>query len=138
MNYKSYLLCCSKLGYIYCFYIYEGAKKDAAIGSLGASEQPVINLTLGPLFHVEKGSLVCFERWFNSISLLSDLRSHDINAVGTIMTNRKGMPLAEQWTLDKQMSRGQMDQFFEKSKGVFVSKWKDSKIVYFASNFYPS
>ncbi|XP_055910882.1 uncharacterized protein LOC129945247 [Eupeodes corollae] len=85
---KMWLRCDALSGYTYDFNIYSGHEEQVLKGTLG---ERVVN-TLAETIK-EKDVRLCFDRFFTSIHLLESLKQA---ALGTIMTNHKGLPIIHQ------------------------------------------
>jgi hypothetical protein len=97
-----------------------------------------------------------FDNYFTSIRLLQRLAKKNIYGCGTIRSNRKGMPksctkpctkkcpknckkhcpktCSKHLPRDNQMERGQI--VTKHKRGVYVTKWRDNRSVFMASNFH--
>lgn len=129
---RGYKLWClaDQNGFISRFSVYQGKEEivDDFI-DYGLGERVVLSLTK-PLWN--KGIKVFFDNYFTSIHLLEKLKTENTFACGTIRSNRKNIPsLAE----DKTLERGMYD-LKTSQLGITVYKWRDNRIVYFASNFH--
>jgi len=132
-GYKIWCLCGSD-GYPYHMQIYAGKAEGKSSVPLGSR---VIN---DPIDSIEPHTdLLChtifFDNFFTSDSLLADLSSKQIKAVGTVHDNRtSGADKVLTSTKDmKKKDRGSFD--FVCDGTVFVVKWNDNSIVNVASNF---
>lgn len=126
-GFKAWCLADSKTGFIIKFDIYTGKSNDTSKNPLG--ERVVLNLisnTLGC------GSLVAFDNYFTSPSLMEKLVEQEIYAVGTVRTNRKGLP--EMMKEKQKMERGEYT--YRVKESISAIKWMDSKPVTVLSNVY--
>lgn len=117
-GFKFWFRCSSKTGYLYQLDLYLG-KKDHVEYNLG--EGVVLDMCK-PLENTF--CTVFFDNFFNSPRLISSLFKKGIYGIGTVQSNRKGMP-----TLlpDKKMKRGDFE--FQLSKDIGCCKWMDSRSV---------
>ena len=146
-GYKGWLLSDSHSAYAYDFDIYEGnsnssckiilskklfykykikgATKNATPDQielskeLGCGGSALWNLTCDLSDHHK----LFFDRYFNSIPLLEKLKTRNLYACGTIMSNRKGVP--KDFASDRLMQRG--DSFTKHRNGLYVTKWMEKK-----------
>ena len=116
-------------GYITKFDIYQG-KGTGTMDGFGLGENVVLTLTKDLQSHNHE---VYFDNFFTSLPLLQHLKSHGINAFGTIRSNRKGLPI--DLKNDKEMERGDVDYRIS-SDGLMVVKWMDYRSVLVVSNFH--
>ncbi|XP_055909332.1 piggyBac transposable element-derived protein 4-like [Eupeodes corollae] len=117
---KMWLRCDALSGYTYDFNIYSGREEQVLKGTLG---ERVVN-TLAETIK-EKDVTLCFDRFFTSIYLLKSLKQA---ALGTIMTNRKGLPIIHQ-----KLKKGE-SAIKASNTGVMFVKWHDTKVVSVLSN----
>ena len=116
-------------GYIYKFQVYVGKTNEKENNKFGVGGRVVVDLTK----HLEgKYHKVYFDNFFSSVPLCEYLHCNGILACGTIRSNRKGLP---ELVADKEMNRGDYD-YRSTSSGITIFKWKDTKPVYFISNFH--
>lgn len=130
-GFKVWVLCCAVTGYMCCMEIYEG-KKDKPSSEVGLGEEVVMKLTQT---FVGLGFCVYFDRFFNSLCLLTKLLSKQIFACGTLLATRKYFP-KERLRDDKDLATGDFDSVMDGS--VSITKWKDrgKKCVLMASNMH--
>lgn len=131
-GYKIWCLADQK-GYIKNFQIYQGKEEQVSeeFKNFGLGERVVLQLTKNEW---NKNRCFFFDNYFTSIPLLEKLKIEGSLACGTIRPNRKGLPtLAD----DKKSKRGTYDCRIS-NLGISVYKWKDTKTVYFASNYHGS
>ena len=106
---KLFMLCCAVIGYCHSFELYQGKKRPnnndeqteiATAGDDDKDEAPVTRLDdtmTGPAallrncswMHGSHRTVFC-DRFYTTVNLFVKLKSLGINAVGTIMSNRKG------------------------------------------------
>ena len=118
-GYKVWCLADAKTGYICKFDVYCGKSDNTKI-SLG--EKVVLNMV-----SELRGDdyLVAFDNFFTSVNLVENLLKKQIYSVGTVRSNRKGLP-GMMKNKDK-MKRGEYDYM---TKGhVAAIKWIDKKPV---------
>ncbi|XP_051170109.1 piggyBac transposable element-derived protein 4-like [Leptopilina boulardi] len=119
-SYKVWCLADSKTSYIANFEVYTGKCNDnQSNDTLG--ERVVIKLTreLQGTF-----SLVAYDNFFTSVNLVEELRNTGIYSVGTVRTNRKGLP---EMMKEKKLQRREYE--FKTTNNVTAIKWMYSKIV---------
>lgn len=133
---RGYKLWClaDQNGYISSFEVYQGKNQDIEneFEHCGLGERVVLSLSK-PDWNVNK--IIYADNYFISINLLEILKLQNTLACGTIRSNRKGLPT--NMTEDKKMKRGDFDYRISNTD-ITVYKWKDNRIVYFASNFHGS
>ena len=133
-GYKVWALCCSVTGYLYNFDVYQGkVGKDTETG-LGMS---VVVRLMSVLY---RGCVVACDRFFNSIALCYELLKNGMQLIGTVMTNRKGLPRGfhmEKGRAKKHLTRGTFSSW---TKGtdygtISATRWMDNKPVYFLGTY---
>ncbi|XP_063219241.1 piggyBac transposable element-derived protein 4-like [Bacillus rossius redtenbacheri] len=120
-GYKVWCLADSRNGYVLKFEIYTGKSTNGRMAdTLG--ERVVLSLTRDLK---GKGCVVAFDNFFTTVNLMKALRKDNIYAIGTVRTNRKGLPamLKEKVPL----KRGEFQ--FQCKEGVAAIKWMDRKPV---------
>lgn len=132
-GYKLWCLADQK-GYISKFKVYQGKDElvEQEFDNFGLGERVVLELTKQIW---GQNNIVFFDNYFTSITLLERLKIENVLACGTIRQNRKGMP--NNLTADKNLQRGEFDYRISKL-GISTFKWKDNRIVHFASNYHGS
>ncbi|XP_047998799.1 chimeric ERCC6-PGBD3 protein-like [Leguminivora glycinivorella] len=85
-GYKCWARADSVTGYLYEFQIYTGKVDSTTEENLGA--RVILDLSES----LPRHTLVAFDNFFTSLPLLEILYEREIYAVGTIRTNRKGLP----------------------------------------------
>ncbi|XP_037034384.1 piggyBac transposable element-derived protein 4-like [Bradysia coprophila] len=129
-GYKVWCLADALTGYIISFFIYTGQEVSKFATTLG--ERVVMKLAA----KIKPGSIVAFDNFFTSFSLMKNLATKNIFACGTVKSNSKGLPdfmrnnKANQ-KVDKNMKRGEF-QFKAKNR-IAAVKWIDKKPVRFLS-----
>jgi len=137
-HFKLYCLNCSESNYLVNFFIYEG--RDHRIPpDTSASNYPVLKLTDDPRFH-HKNHIVAVDNWFTSLTLVQRLWARGIHCVGTIRTNRKGLPreaILKKTGRDKaprghciSMESAQMTSIEGSVARVYITGWMDKKPVH--------
>lgn len=130
-GYKVWCLADAVTGYIISSFIYTGQEACKFAATLG--ERVVMKLAT----KIKPGSIVAFDNFFTSFSLLKNLATKNIFACGTVRSNSKGLPdfmrnnKANQKN-DKNMKRGEF-QFKAKNR-IAAVKWMDKKPVRFLSS----
>ena len=118
------------------FMLYQG-KDEARPNNLTATEYPVYSLLNFMQYH-HMNHVLATDNWYTSIALFVMLLIWGINSVGTIKTNRSGLP--KQHLLPYKgknvKPRGYMHQFRKKvtdNKFIYFTAWQDSKPVHLIS-----
>lgn len=131
---KVYVLC-GKTGIPYDFFIYQGANTGLPPANLnrfgfGAS----VILKLAERLQ-NQGHNLFFDNFFSSYNVFEILRSHGINAAGTVRINRFASPpiMPDKDIMKKQ--RGFCDSVTSRDGKVTLVKWRDNKPINLASNF---
>lgn len=121
-GYKVWCRADSKTGFVSKFEVYTGKSNSNTSAKDTLGERVVLNMTQDLQ---QTGALVAFDNFFTTVSLMSNLHSKGIFSVGTVRSNRKGLPpmLKEK----KKMQRG--DYEFRTQGVVTAIKWMDSKPV---------
>ncbi|XP_051171925.1 piggyBac transposable element-derived protein 4-like [Leptopilina boulardi] len=121
-GYKVWCLCYSKTGYVLRIDIYTGKSSSTDFSCDTLGERVVLHLTEQLR---NSGALVAFDNFFTSVKLIKELKAKKIFAVGTVRTNRVGLP--DIMKEKKKMVRG---EFENRTQGcVAAIKWMDSKPV---------
>ena len=113
----------------------EGLVLDFEIYQGKTTPLPCSNLGLGPGFVLRLAETLPegSKLYFTTIPLLQALLKRGIYATGTIMRNRiKNV----HFTNEKQMKRGDMEEFCHCEDNIVVVQWMDSKSVILASSAY--
>lgn len=118
---KNFVITTSK-GKVIDFEIYQGIDTPFQDKSLGLGPAVVLHLSQS----IPEGSVLFFDRYFTTVSLLDRLLSKGIKSTGTIMSNRlKNVHFSQ----DKKFQRGIWEEFTRCDNQISVTKWKDSKCV---------
>lgn len=131
-GYKFWCLCCATTGYLYNFELYQGKLTEAVETNLGA------NVVIRLVSILVAGTVVCCDRFFTSLLLVTELLKRGVRCVGTIMTNKKGFPhnlIISKSVAQKELSRGHVAVASQATKDgdIHVVRWMDNKPVYFIS-----
>jgi len=87
-GFKIWAMCCGATGYFASITVYAGKGSTAALHGLATdSVTTVVDLGVVP-----KGAVVFMDRWFTSPLLIIELLKRGIYGVGTVQTNRTGLP----------------------------------------------
>ena len=92
-------------------------------------ERVVFDLISG---HNFQGKHLYFDNFFTSLSLLENLKLHNIKACGTIRLDRTGIP--SDFAKKNRMQRGDCKSIITSNSIVFI--WMDTKHVFLASNYH--
>ena len=132
-GYKFWCLCCAGTGYLYNFDIYQGKLQKEPEKNLGANVVMALSAVL------VAGSVVCCDRFFTSLLLVTLLLARGVRCIGTIMTNKKGFPkylIMSKGEAQRKLARGHtaVASFTCADGDVHVNRWMDNKPVYFISS----
>ena len=157
---KLFMLCCAVIGYCYSFELYQGKQRPTTANetvdtepseteqqvAAAHNEDPVSRLddTLtGPAallrncawMHGTHRTVFC-DRFYTTVGLFLKLKSLGINAVGTIMSNRRGFSNLVKFTTaeTKSLDRGSLKMAKANIEGtddqILSIGWLDTKPVY--------
>lgn len=110
------------------FEVYQGAKTPFPDKSLGIGAAVILHLTKS----IPPDSCIYFDRYFSSIPLLERLTEMGLHGTGTLMLNRLPERNNVPFKKDRNMHRGEAQQFV--SGNIVVVKWMDNKSVLMTSN----
>ena len=135
MGYKMWVLA-SSIGYVVQFEPYQGAKTAGSCKSSaskwGLGEHVVLDLLAelptGVSYHIH------FDNFFTSIRMMQYLNSNNIQATGTIRSNRLGKCTIENSKTLEKKQRGYFDQRTDSDNIVTIVGWNDNRCVYVTSN----
>lgn len=139
-HFKAFALNCSVTGYAWTLYLYHGAAEVRPHG-VSATSFPVRKLTANPILH-HRNHILAIDNWYTSIEVALHLLEIGIHVLGTIKTNRKGIP--KEAVLKKtgpKKARGFYHCFSAivrnstPQKRIFFHGWQDSKPVHVLSTF---
>ncbi|XP_026041064.1 piggyBac transposable element-derived protein 3-like [Astatotilapia calliptera] len=117
-------------GLVLDFETYMGKNTFTQVQQMGISGNAVLRLTET----LPRGSLVYFDRYFTTISLLDALKERGLLGTGTIKKNR--IPKECHFTADNILSskpRGSSEMIVQRPDEIAVTKWMDNKPVVMAS-----
>ena len=123
---KVWVLADSKTGYTYNFSVYTG-KAENRNSTNGLGYEVVMDLCK-QIFG--QGYKLFTDNFYTSVQLFEDLLKHKVTACGTMLLNRKGVPMELKNTKEfnkKGTQRGKM-RWVRRGNVGFV-QWKDNKIV---------
>ncbi|CAK9814101.1 PiggyBac transposable element-derived protein 3 [Anthophora plagiata] len=134
-GYKVFLLCDSS-GLIYNFEIYTGkVVHDHELPNVGSSGNVVLRLSRiipKQLFHK-----ICFDNWFSTVRLVTELEKLGIQSVATVRSNRlKDCEFSSDKVM-KTKGRGSYELLSTSIDRVTINavKWYDNKAVHLMSTF---
>lgn len=110
---KLYQLCDSVTGYTVMVEVYTG--------SGGTTVETVMRLMTN---YLDQGHTLFMDRYYNSLPLTEQLLTHDTQVVGTIQTNRRGLPEP----ISKQKLKKDEVIAFRKGR-IMALKWRDKREV---------
>lgn len=110
------------------FEVYRGASTPFGDRSLGVGASVILHLCKS----IPRESCIYFDRYFSSIPLLDKLNTLRLHGTGTVMMNRIPERKNIDFKQDRQMHRGESQQFV--CDDTVVVKWMDNKSVLVASN----
>ena len=123
-GYKVWCLADSATGFVYKFQIYTGRESESDGHTLG--EKVVLGLCESGL---DSWTVVAFDNFF---TIMNDLYSKELYAVGTVRAHRKGLP--DMMKKKDKLKRG--EHKFQTKGNVAAIKWMDNKEVNMLTNCY--
>ncbi len=133
-HFKIFALNDSNTGYMTNFYLYEGAAENR--DGVSATLYPIIKL-LNHDIYKGKRHIVATDNWYTSIDALKFVKSINAEYVGTIKTNKRGLP--QEGIFPKKgrgkKARGVMKQMSCDLNGykAYLNAWMDNKPVHILS-----
>jgi len=127
----------SDSGYTVNFYMYRGKEEERPAG-VTATSWPVLKLLESDRWE-SRNFILGLDNWYTSVPLARSLLQRGIHVVGTIKTNRTGLPTAGKMKDGKQV-RGTMKVMttsLPEGGNLYFSAWQDSKPVHILSSFEP-
>ena len=117
----------------YCFNasVYLGKHEEPVRDGLGAS---VVKKLVQPLYN--SGRNITFDRFFTSVDLSKYLLQHNLTSVGTVMPNRRGLPLALLPKNARQRDVGSSMFAYQDNLTMVSFKAKKTKVVLMLSTFH--
>lgn len=116
-------------GFLVRFIVYTGAKDQAE----NVPKQPLGSRVVREMCvnFLPAGSRIFVDNFFNSLSLLGDLKEVNLNCVGTIRSDRiEKAPLKDL----KKEARGSYDALADSQAGLTLVRWRDNSDVTVATN----
>ena len=140
---KAFCLNCSKTGYTKKFYMYRG-KDETRPAGVTAMEYPVQKLCANAGFN-HRGFIIGLDNWYTSLPLcIFMLTQLGIHVVGTVKTNRAGLPADGKFPYKGPLVRPRGTLQIKKAQVgphtdqiVYLTAWQDSKPVHILSTFAP-
>ncbi|XP_035742493.1 piggyBac transposable element-derived protein 3-like [Vespa mandarinia] len=134
-GYKAFLLCDSS-GLIYNFEIYTGKViRDPELPNVGSSDNVV--LRLAKIIPKQLFYKICFDNWFLTLPLVTELEKLGIQSVATVRSNRlKNCEFSSDKVM-KTKGRGSYEILSTSIDRVTINaiKWYDNKAVHLMSTF---
>lgn len=127
----------SDTGYTINFYMYRG-KEEQRPPDVTATSWPVLKLLEGRRWEY-RNFILGLDNWYTSVPLARSLLQRGIHVVGTIKTNRSGLPASGKMKDGKQ-ARGDLKVMatpLPEGGDIYFSAWQDSKPVHILSTFAP-
>lgn len=126
---KMWMLCTSNEGYVYNFDIYGGKNDNIPRSSKGLGYDVVMHL-ITPLKN--RGHELFFDRFFTSVQLVHDLLKLGIFSCGTLMKNRKNLPIEIK---NLKLTQPHENKVFQCKTipNMLCSAWLDKKIIFMLS-----
>lgn len=118
---KSYELCESSSGYVWDLFIYIGKETpfDDALVGLAYGEKTILQL-IHPLLN--KGYMLTMDNFFSSLPLFQKLHDNKTEAIGTLRSNRLGIPKEIK---EKKQKNGESFQLY--SQKFMIVKFRENK-----------
>ena len=134
---KAFCLNDAETGYTKKYYMYRG-KEEQRPADVSATEYPVRKLSTALSQHVNH--IVGLDNWYTSMSICLFLLHLGIHVVGTVKTNRAGLPAEGKFPYKGPgvKARGFTKIMKTSTIGpVYLTAWQDSKPVHILSTFAP-
>ena len=129
-GYKVWIRADARTGYVYELEMYTGKYNDSNNGySLGTRVVNNLTETLKNTY-----TLVTFDNFSSSVSLVEDLLKNKILATCTVRSNRRELPILA--TVSEKMEKGQSKWLTRNNVGYV--KWMDTKVVHVLSTAFCS
>jgi hypothetical protein len=100
---------------------------------------PVVELVANTDLH-DHNHVLHIDNWFTSLPLAEFLKEEEIDSVGTVRTNRKGMP--QEAVFPKKgagkQPKGTVKCMQKEGSGIYFTSWQDNKPVHMLSSIKPS
>ena len=140
---KAFCLNCATNGYTKKFYMYRG-KDETRPAGVTATEYPVQKLCANAGFN-HRGFIIGLDNWYTSLPLCIYMLTHlGIHVVGTVKTNRAGLPADGKFPYKGPLVRPRGTIQIKKAQVgphdnqiVYLTAWQDSKPVHILSTFPP-
>ena len=128
-------------GYLYALYPYPGKDFDRLGEGWSATAWPIKKLCDD--YVLNRNRVCATDNWYSSFEVIKYLKDHKTEHVGTIKTNRKGLPtdrLFKQSDMNKAATPRGSYRCFKKTIGnqtYYVTDWLDNKPVHMVSTYLP-
>ena len=132
---ESYKLCEAKTGYVWNMFWYTGNTTELNNEIMGIditdlSKPTRIVCTLAESL-LGQGYVIAMDNYYCSPELFNLLNELDTDAIGTVRSNRKGLPKV---VMSKNLKKGEVAVAYQKK--LMVLKWKDKRDVCMISSIH--
>jgi hypothetical protein len=138
-HFKIFSLNDAMTGFQKAFYLYRG-KSEQRLGNYPATAWPIFKLFTSKVEHHGKGHILATDNWYTSIHVASMVAATGNYFVGTIKTNKSGLPAEGKFpkTGRGKKQRGVMSQMSSIYQGItlYFTAWMDKKPVHLLSTIY--
>jgi hypothetical protein len=130
---KVYALNCAETCYQLKFFMYEG-RSEARPAGMPATVYPVWRLLKDGKYH-HNGCILYLDNWYTSLSVVRLMLSMGIHCVGTVRTNKAGLPKEAVFPKSGRGKRARGDmkcvvKSFGPDQDIYFTAWMDSKPVH--------
>lgn len=135
-HFKAFCLNDGQTGYLWNYYLYMGASEVREPG-WSATAYPIKKLTepFTTLHHKAKNYIMCTDNWYTSFEIaVYLLKTYGIHLIGTIKTNRTGLPKEKIFTDKGRNKKHRGDMAMSKTDidghSYYFTAWMDSRPVH--------
>lgn len=130
-GFKAYILSEASSGYIIGWNLHEGGKNKK---KKPKQTQPLRKIVFSLVeSYRNQGYVICMDRFYSTISILTELAENGFGCVGAIMRNRLSLTDSMKREIDGLKSHESI--FYVTNTALMLTCWKDSKIVHMLSTF---